>query len=344
MISSTSAPARGERGAQRAVVWRRVGGGIDDLDAHRRRFSPVRLSYCVVNTNGREDLLAGLEAIRATHPPSIDARGAGARQRLRRRLGRRRPGLDRRRRRARRQGAADRARPPGGQGGERHAAPARGPRRALPAAERGLRAAPRAPPRRWSRRSTPTPGRRPPARSCSPPTAPSSPAPGGFPGWAPRSPRRCSCTGALVTQSGGSETREVGWVQSAAMLVRRDAAEQVGYLDPRFFVYSDEIDFCKRLRDAGFGDPLRAGRACRPPRAARDRPLGRRAARDRVPPRPRRLHAKAPRPGRRGDRPRPRRLELRAASPRRRWSCRANRRAGTGSTPAARSAPTRARG
>jgi GT2 family glycosyltransferase len=45
---------------------------------------------------------------------------------------------------------------------------------------------------------------------------------------------------------------EVGWAQSSAMLVRRAAAEQVGYLDPRFFVYSDETDFCKRLGDAGW--------------------------------------------------------------------------------------------
>lgn len=57
----------------------------------------------------------------------------------------------------------------------------------------------------------------------------------------------------LVTQSGrGDEPRRVGWVQSAAMLVRRRAAEEVGYLDPAFFVYSDETDFCKRLRDAGW--------------------------------------------------------------------------------------------
>ncbi len=53
-------------------------------------------------------------------------------------------------------------------------------------------------------------------------------------------------------QSGCSETREVGWVQSSAMLVRRDAAEEVGFLDPRFFVYSDETDFQKRLRDRGW--------------------------------------------------------------------------------------------
>ena len=46
--------------------------------------------------------------------------------------------------------------------------------------------------------------------------------------------------------------REVGWAQSSAMLVRREAAEEVGWLDPDFFVYSDETDFCKRLRDAGW--------------------------------------------------------------------------------------------
>jgi GT2 family glycosyltransferase len=54
----------------------------------------------------------------------------------------------------------------------------------------------------------------------------------------------------LVVESGGTETREVGWVQSAAMLVRSAAAREVGYLDPEFFVYSDETDLCKRLRDA----------------------------------------------------------------------------------------------
>jgi N-acetylglucosaminyl-diphospho-decaprenol L-rhamnosyltransferase len=61
----------------------------------------------------------------------------------------------------------------------------------------------------------------------------------------------------LVTQDSGAHpgddsVREVGWVQSAAMLVRREAAQQVGYLDPDFFVYSEEVDFQKRMRDAGW--------------------------------------------------------------------------------------------
>jgi N-acetylglucosaminyl-diphospho-decaprenol L-rhamnosyltransferase len=57
----------------------------------------------------------------------------------------------------------------------------------------------------------------------------------------------------LVTvQSRGSRTREVDWCQSSALLVRSAAAAEVGYLDPDFFVYSDEVDFQRRLRDAGW--------------------------------------------------------------------------------------------
>ena len=33
--------------------------------------SELELSYCVVNTNGRDDLLACLDAIAATHPEGV---------------------------------------------------------------------------------------------------------------------------------------------------------------------------------------------------------------------------------------------------------------------------------
>ncbi|HUR87351.1 MAG TPA: glycosyltransferase family 2 protein [Solirubrobacteraceae bacterium] len=56
----------------------------------------------------------------------------------------------------------------------------------------------------------------------------------------------------LTVQSRGEDVRDVDWAQSAALLVRREAAEQIGWFDPAFFVYSDEVDFCKRLRDAGW--------------------------------------------------------------------------------------------
>ena len=55
-----------------------------------------------------------------------------------------------------------------------------------------------------------------------------------------------------AVQSRGAAVRRVGWVQSSAMLVRRQAAEAVDWLDPAFFVYSDETDLCRRLSDAGW--------------------------------------------------------------------------------------------
>jgi N-acetylglucosaminyl-diphospho-decaprenol L-rhamnosyltransferase len=55
-----------------------------------------------------------------------------------------------------------------------------------------------------------------------------------------------------TVQSKGKRLREVDWCQSSALLVRREAAAQLDYLDPDFFVYSDEVDFARRLRDAGW--------------------------------------------------------------------------------------------
>ena len=55
-----------------------------------------------------------------------------------------------------------------------------------------------------------------------------------------------------TVQSKGERTRTVDWCQSSALLVRRSAAAEVGYLDVDFFVYSDEVDFARRLRDAGW--------------------------------------------------------------------------------------------
>lgn len=54
-------------------------------------------------------------------------------------------------------------------------------------------------------------------------------------------------------QSGGSVTRRVDWAQSAALLVRRSASDAIGQLDEDFFVYGDEVDFCKRLAESPGG-------------------------------------------------------------------------------------------
>jgi len=56
----------------------------------------------------------------------------------------------------------------------------------------------------------------------------------------------------LTVQSKGRATRRVDWAQSSALLVRREAAVEVGFMDPEFFVYYDECDFAKRLAEAGW--------------------------------------------------------------------------------------------
>ncbi|HXS46970.1 MAG TPA: glycosyltransferase family 2 protein [Solirubrobacterales bacterium] len=56
----------------------------------------------------------------------------------------------------------------------------------------------------------------------------------------------------FTVQSVGARTRRVDWAQSSALMVRRESAAEVGYLDPAFFVYYDECDFCKRLGEAGW--------------------------------------------------------------------------------------------
>ncbi len=56
----------------------------------------------------------------------------------------------------------------------------------------------------------------------------------------------------LTVESKGTRTRRVDWAQSSALLVRREAATAVDFMDPAFFVYYDECDFAKRLVAAGW--------------------------------------------------------------------------------------------
>ncbi len=46
--------------------------------------------------------------------------------------------------------------------------------------------------------------------------------------------------------------QEVDWATGAAMLLRRDVLEKLGGLDESYFLYSEETEFCLRVRDAGY--------------------------------------------------------------------------------------------
>ena len=45
---------------------------------------------------------------------------------------------------------------------------------------------------------------------------------------------------------------ECDWTSGSFMLARREALESAGYLDERFFIYSEEPDLCLRLKEAGW--------------------------------------------------------------------------------------------
>jgi N-acetylglucosaminyl-diphospho-decaprenol L-rhamnosyltransferase len=52
----------------------------------------------------------------------------------------------------------------------------------------------------------------------------------------------------------GAYDREVAcdWTSGSFMLARREAIESAGYLDERYFMYSDETDWCRRIKTAGW--------------------------------------------------------------------------------------------
>jgi GT2 family glycosyltransferase len=44
----------------------------------------------------------------------------------------------------------------------------------------------------------------------------------------------------------------VDWIQGAFLVVRADVVRAVGPFDPEFFMYGEEMDWCRRIRDAGW--------------------------------------------------------------------------------------------
>ena len=49
-----------------------------------------------------------------------------------------------------------------------------------------------------------------------------------------------------------ASVRECDWVPGCYYLIRREVLDQVGLFDPRFFMYYEEVDHCRRVKAAGW--------------------------------------------------------------------------------------------
>jgi N-acetylglucosaminyl-diphospho-decaprenol L-rhamnosyltransferase len=205
---------------------------------------PPLLSYCVVNTNGRDYLLACLEAIERTHPAGVErevlvldnASTDGSAAAVRERGGGvRLIALERRAGKAENDSALMR------EAKGRYCLLLNEDSELRPGAVAALlgamdadRRAAAATPQLLSSDGRPVP--------CA----------WRFPGVGTAAAGALFLHRWLTVQSKGPATRRVDWAQSSALMVRREAAAEVGYMDPAFFVYYDECDFAKRLADAGW--------------------------------------------------------------------------------------------
>jgi len=56
----------------------------------------------------------------------------------------------------------------------------------------------------------------------------------------------------VVSPPPSGVSRECDWVSGACMAIRREVLDAVGPLDEGFFLYYEEVDFCRRARRAGW--------------------------------------------------------------------------------------------
>jgi GT2 family glycosyltransferase len=64
-------------------------------------------------------------------------------------------------------------------------------------------------------------------------------------------PRNRWSRGYLATDFDHQQVRGFDWVSGCAMAVRRELIEQLGGFDEQFFMYCEDVDLCRRARQAG---------------------------------------------------------------------------------------------
>lgn len=56
----------------------------------------------------------------------------------------------------------------------------------------------------------------------------------------------------MMTDWDHNEVRDVDWLSGSALLMRREALERIGALDERFFMYLEDVDWCRRAHERGW--------------------------------------------------------------------------------------------
>jgi GT2 family glycosyltransferase len=71
-------------------------------------------------------------------------------------------------------------------------------------------------------------------------------------GWADKYPRSKFFGQADRTWADPMQPAEVDWVPGAYSIIRTDLIRKIGFFDPAFFLYYEEVDLCRRIKDAGY--------------------------------------------------------------------------------------------
>lgn len=66
--------------------------------------------------------------------------------------------------------------------------------------------------------------------------------------WAPKSMMQRF----YMQDVGNDETSQVDWVIGACMMTRQEIVQGVGGMDEAYFMYSEELDWCRRIKEAGW--------------------------------------------------------------------------------------------
>lgn len=56
----------------------------------------------------------------------------------------------------------------------------------------------------------------------------------------------------IVLRPMSSQTEQVDWFPGASMMIRRQVVENVGGMDEAYFLYYEETDYCRKVKDAGW--------------------------------------------------------------------------------------------